>query len=396
MSEKEDNMGPSLDPKTSMPTNPQIPSRYLSFLGVCSLTAATLVLVGFVGEIRGPGQSKSNSRVGINASSERFVSIDSMRRLATRILSVGLPFYAVSKLGGERTAIVFLVALAAELTTRNPYVEERTRHGGWTKLILARKWTAMALILQCFCDLLNLTNNLPPLQTVSGYLALGVSILLLPWPYPSSTSKVATINSPMVNQSLNPINAATLSQDPSTAQVSELSSASSPMISTSRDTDLTVASGVLATVISFIVFVFSSQQTQTLTLKLLLGGSIVSIASCLSLLFANPKTILLHKKSSLGIGLGFSIVVQELIDSHPLLPILFQTSLAVFSWLSVYLDSKSQVSRHGHIHHASHSHSAEERHSKITSMLLHFSEDWTLLHSILLEKDSRRILYFMR
>lgn len=57
-------------------------------------------------------------------------------------------------------------------------------------------------------------------------------------------------------------------------------------------------------------------------------------------------------------------------------------------------------SHHGHAHHDhvthSHSHGAAEKRSMFTRALLSYTEGWMLLHSILKEKDSRRIFYFMR
>jgi zinc transporter 5/7 len=56
-------------------------------------------------------------------------------------------------------------------------------------------------------------------------------------------------------------------------------------------------------------------------------------------------------------------------------------------------------SHHDHAHHDrtshSHSHGAVEKRSRFTSTVLQYTERWTLLHSILKEKDSRRIFYFM-
>ena len=377
-----------------MPVTTRSPSRFLSFLGVCSLTAATLVLIGFIGEVVGPSQPRSKGISEARSSLEKLLSVGTVRRIIGRILSVGLPFYAASKLGGERTAIVALVAVAAGLLSRNPTVEEISRPGGWSKLFMSRRWTVVALALQCASDLFSLTNNSLPLQTASGYLALAVSVLLLPWPYPTKVSRLSNINSPMVNRNFNRRARSTSLKDPSAQPQSAFPDARSPMISTARDTDLTIASGVLATVISFVVFIFSSQQTQTLTLKLLLGGSIVAIASALSLLFANPQTFESRKGATLASGLGFAIITQELIDSHPPLPILFQVALAAFSWLGIQLDTRPhETHHHGH---TSHSHATDESVSKLTSTLLRLTADWPLLHSILLEKDSRRILYFMR
>lgn len=57
-------------------------------------------------------------------------------------------------------------------------------------------------------------------------------------------------------------------------------------------------------------------------------------------------------------------------------------------------------SHHDHAHHDhtshGHSHGTAEKRSRFTRTVLPYTEGWTLLHSILKEKDSRRIFYFMR
>jgi zinc transporter 5/7 len=50
---------------------------------------------------------------------------------------------------------------------------------------------------------------------------------------------------------------------------------------------------------------------------------------------------------------------------------------------------------HDHAHGNGHSHSKLEKRSRFTTFLLTYSESSSLLHSILIEKDSRRIFYFM-
>lgn len=50
---------------------------------------------------------------------------------------------------------------------------------------------------------------------------------------------------------------------------------------------------------------------------------------------------------------------------------------------------------HDHDHQHSHSHKAEEKRSAFTKFLVNSAEGSPTLHSILIEKDSRRIFYFM-
>jgi zinc transporter 5/7 len=52
-------------------------------------------------------------------------------------------------------------------------------------------------------------------------------------------------------------------------------------------------------------------------------------------------------------------------------------------------------SHHDHKHHV-HSHSATIKPSRFTLLILPYTESWPLLNTIMKEKDSRRIFYFMR
>ncbi|KAK6088717.1 cation efflux protein/zinc transporter [Seiridium cupressi] len=50
---------------------------------------------------------------------------------------------------------------------------------------------------------------------------------------------------------------------------------------------------------------------------------------------------------------------------------------------------------HAHGHDHGHVHTHDNNYSKLTGLLLPFTSRWPLLHSVMTEKDSRRILYFM-
>lgn len=71
-----------------------------------------------------------------------------------------------------------------------------------------------------------------------------------------------------------------------------------------------------------------------------------------------------------------------------------------FDAASVYeppAPARPRAHSHSHSHphdHHHHDHSAQR--SKFTSLLLHYTSRWPLLHAVLTEKDSRRIFYFMR
>ena len=370
---------------------------YLSFLGVCSLTAATLVVAGFVGEFAS-GKDRTGGKSLGSPKSHRahrgpFVSIANINHVMGRILSVGLPFFAASKLGGARVAIVMASALAAELTPLGKSPNSR-KTGDLLQLALARRWTLGMLLLQILTDVSRMSGIYLPLQAISGYLSLAVSILVLPPPYPTSVEGSGSVASGTgANGGLSETLAMLRGRGPK-----------SPLVSTPDEIDRTVAAGAISTVISFLVFVSSSRETQVLTLPLLVGGSVVAIVFATSLLFTDSKKLKSPYNAGLGLGLTLCLVVQELIEPLPIPLVISQLALACLSWCATYLDTPSAQS-HGHHsqhhhehehdhdhHHSAHSHGS---HSALTGILLSATEGFPLLHGILIEKDSRRILYFM-
>ena len=370
---------------------------YLSFLGVCSLTAATLVVSGFVGELKASKEAstrrKRSDSLKDNSSRDKLASTGNVHRFLSRILSVGLPFFAASKLGGARVAIIMASALATEMVPLSLGANSSTSRD-WKNVLGAQKWTFGVLLLQMLLDVSGLSNTFLPLQAMSGYLSLVVSILILPPPFPISTKNPASITSG--NRPRTTTDSTTL------PNLFGGASLKSPLVSTVRETDFTIASGVISTVVSFIVFVSSSKETQNVTLPLLVGGSIVAIMFAVSLLLADPSNMRSPSKLGLGLGLALSLIIQESIDPHPPALLTSQVILATLSWVGVYLDTLSKLSpRHKHYHHHDHDHvhdhhdHSHEAHSRVTSILLLAVETWPLLHSILLEKDSRRIFYFM-
>ena len=370
---------------------------YLSILGVCSLTAATLVVAGSVGEFTSGKERTGGKSLGSpkphRAYRGPFFSIANANHVMGRILSVGLPFFAASKLGGARVAIVMASALAAELTPLGTSPNSR-KSGDLLQLALSRRWTLGILLLQILTDVSRMSGIYLPLQAISGYLSLAVSILVLPPPYPTSVTGSGSVASGgRGNGGLGETFAMLRGQGPK-----------SPLVSTPNEIDLTVAAGVISTIISFLVFVSSARETQVLTLPLLMGGSVVAIVFATSLLFTDSKKLKSPYNAGLGLGLTLCLIVQELIDPLPISLAVSQVALACLSWCATYLDTPSARAHvhhthdhHDHDHDHDHDHTTHSHgnHSKLTGVLISASEGFPLLHSILIEKDSRRILYFM-
>jgi hypothetical protein len=74
--------------------------------------------------------------------------------------------------------------------------------------------------------------------------------------------------------------------------------------------------------------------------------------------------------------------------------IFFQGVLILASWAASVFDAR-HLAKPKQYRRRRNTFIKRESHSKITGSLLSATEDWTLLHNILLEKDSRRIFYFM-
>ena len=370
---------------------------YLSFFSICILTSSTLLLVGLISEVSRlftPEDEKSQRwKTG-----KEIVSGNTVQRVLGRVLSVGLPFYAASKLGGERVAIAVLVTVAADIMTTVPKAEEIVRSGGLRNMLAAKKWTVGALGLQAAADALRITSRAGPWQSMLGYLALGCSISLLPLPYPTNRPRLSFATSPEIGSEANGVFRAPWEAKTGARTDTQLS----PLTSTPFDTDLTMASGVLAGATGIAVYFLSPEDSQTIDNTLIIGGFLTTITSALSLLLASPKSLKSSKRYGVAAGLILSIVFQELLEPHTPLAFLFQLGLIGLSWIGMKFDTRMarvrsgsiQQVRHRHPHQPYHDHS-HESHSKITGILLQTFHELPLIHSILVEKDSRRIFYFM-
>jgi zinc transporter 5/7 len=82
------------------------------------------------------------------------------------------------------------------------------------------------------------------------------------------------------------------------------------------------------------------------------------------------------------------------VESTPGGKSLLSPTTAGFDAAGVYEPPVASRSRsHSHSHHH-HEHSAPR--SKFTGLLLQYTPRWPLLHAVVVDKDSRRIFYFMR
>jgi zinc transporter 5/7 len=89
---------------------------------------------------------------------------------------------------------------------------------------------------------------------------------------------------------------------------------------------------------------------------------------------------------------------QWKIESTPGGKTLVSPTAASFDAAAVYeppVDSRPHSHSHSHSHHHHHDSHSTPR-SRFTEFLCSYTSGWPLLHTVLLERDSRRIFYFMR
>ena len=408
-------------PETTNVSQPALPMTNSSFyipltlsevVLACALTSTTLLTVGTVGILRrnSSGIDRKKTLLGLGREREKAArslsKVTTVQRVAGRVLGVGIPFIATMKLGGERIAGVLLVTVASDFFGSIEGNLKSRNLDSWKDRLVMRKWTLVTLFLQFISDVVSLTSDTGYLATIAGYLALGMSASVIPPPYPTSTPKTSLVTSPMPKSTEKTSALATPFEiEPPTIETSPTVARQSPMISTPHDTNLTLAAGIFLAVICSIILCISPSHSD-LILSGLFWLSPATLANATSLVFADPKSLRTSRHIGLALGLLLPVIVQELLRARSLLSFACQGVLIGGYWLSSNLDthsssssvhsSKQQHHHHHHHHHDTASTYDHEDYSKFTGMLLRATTPFPLLHSILVEKDSRRIFYFMR
>ena len=391
-------------------TDFSVPSS--AVLSACTLTSTTLLLVGLVGKVATTHTSLDRRKHGFgNDEMAEHTQIQLNVRGASRkvvtALRIGLPFYAAAKLGGQRVALVMLVALAGDLVKTEGARTDLTRAEGWKRLLASRKWTLAALVFQFLLDVAGITNKASA-ATWTGYLAIGVSIFALPPPSILSSTEGSMSALPKPRSTISTSALFTKRWDASTNDASALSFnlTSSPLIRTTEDVDSTLLTGAVLGVVSILSFFIIPQGLKQMSILHSGWVMLVSFAAAMSLLIARPSS--LNSKKKLGLVLGYFFIVAFLKTCHDRAWTLFAYE-GVFtgvSWLAGSLDTRSLFAsssnsehhshhdhQHGHHHHSVTSHASKP--SVVTAFLLRTFKHWPLLYNILAEKDSRRIFYFM-
>jgi zinc transporter 5/7 len=363
-------------------------------LHACTLSSATLILVGLISQIRSgteqPLDRRKSLPVKSGLPSNALLSGNVLLRVVTIALSILLPFYATMQLGGARTALVLLAAVAAGLGRLE---QKPGKHGMWddTKRTLrTRKWTCGAILMGVVTDTYHCTEEAGILL---GYLALVTSLFAIPPPLPTAGWTLLT---------------GAKSQDSWATQGSgraSLPKPSSPLVNTPRDTLLTIAAGLLLAVLAIVYSSVSSSSPSLSHYAILL--STLSVASASALIYLSIPAALKNPTKG-GLALGSLLVaafgVWEHADSLQACVLFPLTCAFLFGAVSLDTGSSALSKSHSHDHaHAGHQHSHSHdhgdhhlhgNHSGLSSFIIARCTPGSILHSVMIEKDSRRIAYF--
>ena len=369
-------------------------------LSTCAITSVVLMLMGLGGRYLNttapPDRRKESNSTAVEKTGLNQVTLSTARTVLGRILSVALPLYAAAKLGANRVTLIMLVTLATGLITIDGKGANLTNSKNFKRLLLNQRWTLASILLQIGSDFMGLTYQSAMSSAWMGYIALGVSILALPPPFPSSKPKTCAATS--VNSPSRSADSAVLAR-PDTLKPTDITL--SPLICTSEDTKLTLVAGGLLAILSIIILSISKTSAGALRSTPLAWLFLSACATVLSYTIAQPQSIR-HSKG-LGLVLGSLLCALLSFEFHhdSWISIAYQGVFISISFAatkqdtqSLFFDSsRSRNNDHGHHHpHAAH----HDHPSRFSEALLCLFQQWPLLHSILAEKDSRRIFYFMR
>ncbi|KAK3625309.1 putative zinc transporter msc2 [Elasticomyces elasticus] len=340
----------------------------------CTLTSGTLLLIGILAKVRAAERQLDRRKVGGNYQQQvqGLFSLSSARKMTIRAISLALPFFAAMQIGGFRTGLVMLTATAADLFGAD--VSSRRTFFEWKHVLSARIATLVVLLLGIASDFAGWTFHAPISHMVFGYLALALSVFVLPPPLPS------------------------LAVAPGSG--SKLTATSS-LIASTGDANLTLLSGFLFTLLTVAISVISS--TSPSIHGVAITFSTLSIAATTAaVMFSQPHTLRSDYRAGLG-GSCLLIAGVAFLYSPSTWPgTICNGGLSALSCLGVMYDSYASnddqdVHEHAHNTHKHHDHPVTKpdgNYSGLTKFIMSRCEPGSLVYGIISEKDSRRIAYF--
>lgn len=339
----------------------------------CLLTAITLLLFGCGQMLRmnhRQGSSISRSPVKLPP-----LNLRSVQTAVLQAFSIGLPTYAALKIGGFIVAFALLLATASgvpSLMDATPAVAPKEKY--------SRKTLTISLIggstLLSYFGMNQPWDSSPLL----GYMTLLLSAFALAPPFPAIRWREPITESGLVAESL--------------SKQTQAADAIQSSVIVTMDASLALFSGGSLALLYLIISRASPFSTAELLYVITFSGLFA-----LSLTVSVPSGLRSPDKVGLAASLGAAaLLCSPHAQDEYLLVYAGRGILAAASFFASRMDdSQLRIDARSHNHsrsHHGHSHSSTET-SAFTKWLIHQSEAYSLLNSILKEKDSRSIFYFM-
>lgn len=341
----------------------------------CLLTAITLLVFG-CGQLLRQNLQEGGSAKGLSAIKWPVPNAKTAQAALLQICSIALPFYAAFKVGGFLVAFALLLSSASgmpNLVGVDPRAAAPERYSRKTLTITL----LVVVTLLSFFGLNRAWDSSPSL----GYAALMISVFVLSPPFPSVRRQGPIPEPGLVAESI--------SQD------TKASDTAQSAVSVTTDAPLALVSGASLAVLTLILSGGLPLSLFNLVYLLVPSGLFAaSLMVSFSLGLRSPD------KFGLAICTGATgFLCSPHAKDDWLVIFTARGILAVMSYFAARIDDRrlrldAHLHTHGHHRHSSHSHGATES-SPVTKWLLNRSEPYPLIHSILKEKDSRSIFYFM-
>ncbi|KAJ5116984.1 hypothetical protein N7456_001332 [Penicillium angulare] len=333
------------------------------------LTAFALIIFGGVQILR-----KSQGNGSVPSIKPPALTVKTAQAAFLQVVAIGLPIYAAMKVGGFLVAFALLLSTASGVpnlvqgTLRNAAPEKYSRK----KLSIAL--LAFVMILSFFG--LNKPWDSSPFL---GYLALLISVFVLSPPFPSIRHQGPIPEPGLVAESISKTKSSAMNQSG---------------IVVTMDAPLALLSGSVLLVLA-VIFSRGLPFESSDLIYLLVPSGLLAV----SLMFSFPSGIRSPNKNGLAICTGAAALLCSPHIRDEIVPVYAaRCVLTGISFVASRMDdSHLRLDAHSHNHNNhSHSHStAPESTTRVTKWLIHRSEAYPLLHSIVREKDSRSIFYFM-
>ncbi|KAE8354038.1 cation efflux family-domain-containing protein [Aspergillus coremiiformis] len=324
-------------------------------LRTCTLTAVTMIILGG-GQLLRVQRDRRDSLVALPK-----IYLKPMINSAAQMISIALPIYAALKVGGFLVAFALALAIASGVPAIVHDCDSKDSKGRLSqkKLIVS---VIVAVVVLSFLGM----NSLWDAEPFLGYVSLLVSTFAIRPPF------------------------ARLTTDSTYDSISgeKLSRTESSGIPSSNPT-LTALLGLLLAAGTAVVGGLSFHASDMMYVVAAAGG----FATCL--MYVVPANLRSPHKIGLAIATGgAALLCAPPPRDNVYVVYVFRGILAGIAVLaSRYGDRHLRLAAQAHNHHHHHTHTDDA--SRITKLILRYSEPYPLLYSILKESDSRRIFYFM-